>query len=153
MSENRQGWLCVFVCLAILSDSLDGYFARRLNQKSDLGKILDPIVDKVTIIGVILFMLISEQYVFPLWVFLFFLFRELAILFCGFHVVMKHNLVMESRQIGKVSAFVTGLAVFLFALRFQPFGWILLWVALTLTLCSSIDYLRAFFACINKRPQ
>jgi cardiolipin synthase len=144
MSEARPVLLCVFVFFAILTDSLDGYFARRLNQKSEFGKILDPVVDKVNVLAVIIFMLISKQYEFPLWFFLFFSIRELAVLLCGLFIVVKHKPVMESNRSGKYSAFVTGVAVFLFALKFQPFGWILLWTALALTLYSSGEYLRRF---------
>jgi CDP-diacylglycerol--glycerol-3-phosphate 3-phosphatidyltransferase len=144
MSEARPVLICLFVSLAILTDSLDGYFAKRLNQKSDFGRILDPVVDKVTVLAVIVFMLISKQYEFPLWFFLFLSIRELTVLMCGFYIVMKNRPVLESNRSGKLSAFVTGVAVFLFALKLQPFGWILLWAALILTLYSSGDYLHRF---------
>ncbi len=144
MSETRPVLLCVFVFFAILTDSLDGFIARRLNQKSDFGKILDPVVDKVNVLTVIIFMLISKQYEFPLWFFLFILIRELAVLLFGLYIITKQRPVMESNRSGKYSAFVTSVMVFLFALKFQPFGWILLWTALALTLYSSGDYLRRF---------
>jgi CDP-diacylglycerol--glycerol-3-phosphate 3-phosphatidyltransferase len=144
MSESRPALLCVFVFFAILTDSLDGFIARRLNQKSDFGKMLDPVVDKINVLAVILFMLISKQYEFPLWFFLFLSIRELTVLLCGFYIVIKNKPVMESNRSGKYSAFVTGVAVFMFALKLQPFGWILLWLALALTLYSSGEYLRRF---------
>jgi CDP-diacylglycerol--glycerol-3-phosphate 3-phosphatidyltransferase len=144
MSESRPVLLCVFACFAILIDSLDGYLARRLNQKSDFGRILDPVVDKMSVLGVIVFMLVSPQYEFPLWFFLFLLVRELAVLACSFYIIVKHKPIMESKRSGKVSAFVTGSAVFLFALKFQSFGWILLWIASALTLFSSGDYFYSF---------
>ena len=144
MSEENPVLLCVFVFFAILTDSLDGYFARRLDQKSDFGKILDPIVDKVNVLAVIIFMVISKQYEFPLWFFLFISIRELAVLFCGLYIIMKKKPVMESNRSGKVSAFATGVAVFLCALKFQPFGWILLWLVTALTLYSSAEYLLRF---------
>lgn len=149
MSEARPVLLCVFVFLVILTDNLDGYFARRLNQQSDFGKILDPVVDKVSVLVVIVFMLISKQYEFPLWFFLFLLIRELVVILCSFYLVIKNIPIMESHLSGKISAFVTGLAVFLFALKFQPFGWILLWTALVLTFYSSGDYLYRFLG--NKK--
>jgi len=88
--------------------------------------------------------LISKQYEFPLWFFLFILIRELAVLLFGLYIITKQRPVMESNRSGKYSAFVTSVMVFLFALKFQPFGWILLWTALALTLYSSGDYLRRF---------
>ncbi|MDD4294700.1 MAG: CDP-diacylglycerol--glycerol-3-phosphate 3-phosphatidyltransferase [Candidatus Omnitrophica bacterium] len=47
----------IFV-IAAFTDFLDGYFARKFNQVSNLGKILDPIADKILMIGVFLALLI-----------------------------------------------------------------------------------------------
>ena len=41
--------LILFGGAALISDMLDGFFARRLDQRSELGKVLDPIADKLTI--------------------------------------------------------------------------------------------------------
>ena len=150
MSEGRTILICVFIMLAILTDILDGFFARHLDQKSNAGKILDPIVDKVAVLSVMLFMLISTDYHFPLWFFLFFLLRELGVLLCGLYVLARAKPIMESNRSGKNSAFVTGLTVFLFAIKLQPFGWILLWLALILTLYSSWQYLWLFIKHIHK---
>ena len=54
--------------LAILTDMLDGYFARRLNQRTNLGKILDPIADKAIISAVIIALILSNSS-FPRWAF------------------------------------------------------------------------------------
>jgi CDP-diacylglycerol--glycerol-3-phosphate 3-phosphatidyltransferase len=144
MSQGRLFLICVFISIAILTDLFDGYLARRLNQKSDAGKILDPIVDKVAVLVVIIFMLLSPDYQFPLWFFLLLLIREFGVLICGLYVLVRDKPIMESNRSGKNSAFVTGLAVFLFAIKLQPFGLILLWLALILTLYSSWQYLRYF---------
>lgn len=150
MSQGRTVLICVFISIAILTDIFDGYLARRLGQKSDAGKILDPIVDKVAVLGVIFFMLVSKDYQFPLWFFLFLLVREFGVLLCGLYILIRCMPIMESNRSGKNSAFVTGLAVFLFAIRLQPFAWILLWLALLLTLYSSWQYLRLFKKQVDK---
>ena len=64
--------------LAIVSDLLDGYIARRLNQQSDLGKILDPIADKL-VIGVVILALILSNPKFPLWAFAIVIIRDCLI--------------------------------------------------------------------------
>jgi CDP-diacylglycerol--glycerol-3-phosphate 3-phosphatidyltransferase len=144
MSQGRTVLVCSFIAIAIITDIFDGYLARRLDKKSNAGKILDPIVDKAAVLGVVLFMLVSPDYQFPLWFFLFLLLRELGILLCSLYVLIRYKPIMESIRSGKNSAFVTGLAIFLFAIKLQPFGWILLWLALILTLYSSWQYLRLF---------
>ena len=56
------------VILAILSDALDGYFARRAGEVTHLGMWLDPIADFIIITSVVLYLVIME--IFPLWFFL-----------------------------------------------------------------------------------
>src|SRR3954451_1929446 len=56
--------------VAALSDAIDGYLARRYNQHSELGRILDPLADKLLLIaGVVLLSLKNEPYLarIPLW--------------------------------------------------------------------------------------
>ena len=65
MLDQPWAWataIGLFIAAAI-SDFLDGYFARRLNQYSDLGRILDPIADKI-LIGVMLPVLAASQHFF-----------------------------------------------------------------------------------------
>ena len=71
--ENYLYALFVFA-LASASDGLDGYLARTMNWQTDLGKILDPIADKVLLIGTIL-VLWMNSYI-PLFVLSVFVFRD-----------------------------------------------------------------------------
>ncbi len=74
--ENR--WLCVGIFLiAAGTDWLDGYLARQLNQITELGKFLDPLVDKLLVLAPLL-ALVQLQQVAAWGVFLI-LARELAI--------------------------------------------------------------------------
>ena len=50
--ENYLFALYIFI-LAVITDALDGYLARFMDWRTDLGKILDPIADKVLLIGTI----------------------------------------------------------------------------------------------------
>src|SRR4051812_14558138 len=63
----RWAAVAVFV-LAAASDGIDGYIARRYNQMSQLGVILDPIADKGLLLSGIITLSVSNwQYEFPLW--------------------------------------------------------------------------------------
>ena len=67
--EPWQRWCAVGIfVLAAASDGIDGYIARRFNQKSRLGVILDPIADKgLLLAGIITLSFSNWAYEFPLW--------------------------------------------------------------------------------------
>ena len=71
-------WICLTIFLvAALTDWLDGYLARKLNQITDLGKFLDPLVDKLLVLAPLL--VLVELGKIPAWGVFVILARELAI--------------------------------------------------------------------------
>ena len=88
-SKGELIWAVVVLALSGLSDFFDGKIARRFNQVSELGKILDPIADKLTqaTIAVMLFITFykAENRTLHLfaWVFLLFIVKELVMLIGG----------------------------------------------------------------------
>src|SRR4028119_2328432 len=74
----QSHWICtgIFV-VAAATDWLDGYLARKLNQITDLGKFLDPLVDKFLVLAPLLALIQLNQV--PAWGVFLILARELAI--------------------------------------------------------------------------
>ncbi len=70
-------WAVGLFLVAALTDWLDGYIARRFNQVTDLGKVLDPLVDKLLILVPLLICI--EWGEVPAWSVALILFRELGI--------------------------------------------------------------------------
>jgi CDP-diacylglycerol--glycerol-3-phosphate 3-phosphatidyltransferase len=68
--------LSMFI-LASLTDLLDGYLAKRFNQITDFGRLMDPIADKILILSALLAFV--EMKIIPAWMVLAILFRELAV--------------------------------------------------------------------------
>ena len=61
---DMKGYFYVILFISLLSDFLDGIVARKLNQRSELGKALDPIADGIPLFAfIILLILISFRYV------------------------------------------------------------------------------------------
>ena len=52
-NEWYRLWAIISFALASLADGLDGYIARRYNQRSELGAILDPLADKLLLVSAI----------------------------------------------------------------------------------------------------
>ena len=68
----------IFFAIASLTDALDGFLARRMSWQTELGKILDPVADKLLLTGTIFILWVSEYI--PLYIFIIFFSRDVAIL-------------------------------------------------------------------------
>jgi len=142
-----QGWK--FYALAVillcgLSDYLDGFIARKWHLQSDAGRIIDPVVDKISLVGLMIFLVISSEYMFPKWFFIFIVVRESMVLLFSLIFIEHKKMVMESSTPGKVSAFATGITIILYILQLHPYTWIMVWLATVLTLYSSWIYFKRF---------
>lgn len=78
LGPREDGWAIVVLGLAGVTDWLDGQFARRFNQVSELGKVLDPVADRLYILAV-LFGLAARD-VIPIWLAVLIPLRDLILL-------------------------------------------------------------------------
>lgn len=151
---------CVLFSAAGLTDWLDGRLARLWKQQSELGRLLDPIADKL-LVGATLFMLaalqrIPQATILPALVILC---RE--ILVSG---LREHLATLRVRMpVSRLAKWKTGIQMFAIGVllvgdagpAFLPvtqIGEALLWLAATLTLITGYDYLRAALGHINRAP-
>lgn len=98
----------VFI-FASFTDFLDGFFARRRNLVSDLGKLLDPIADKILIIGVLLAFL--QLGVINAWMVSSIMLREFIVTGVRLYSLNK-GVVLEAKKLGKHKTFSQVLCVF-----------------------------------------
>ncbi len=142
-SENRWLSLGVFL-LAALTDWVDGYLARRLNQVTELGKFLDPLVDKVLVLSTLLALI--EIDLVPAWGVCLILVRELAI--AGWRI--NPNLTGESKVIGanlwgklKTVTQIIAISLLLLPLAFpwSTLAIVVFWFSVGLTLISGLIYI------------
>ena len=101
--------------LAILTDMLDGYFARRLDQRTNLGKILDPIADKA-IIGAVIIALIWSNSSFPRWAFVVVIIRDVLIVIANIFLFHRTQIIGKSDVWGKCTTFFLATALVLYVL-------------------------------------
>ncbi|MDZ7317536.1 MAG: CDP-alcohol phosphatidyltransferase family protein [candidate division KSB1 bacterium] len=134
--------ILVIIVIAMASDFLDGILARRLNQISEVGKILDPLADKLAI-GTILLVLYFKNQV-PLWLVLVVIGRDVAILFAGLLYARKFKFVMPSNFVGKVTANVLAVMIIAFILKLKFLERIFVPVAICFILLSLYSYGRRF---------
>lgn len=84
-----------------VSDALDGHLARKLDQVSDTGKLLDPYSDVIS--RCTYFLCFSFSGIMPIWIFIIIFYRELSIAFVRL-VMLKRGVVMAARAGGKLKA-------------------------------------------------
>jgi CDP-diacylglycerol--glycerol-3-phosphate 3-phosphatidyltransferase len=102
-------WGCVILALAALTDKLDGYVARRFHQETELGRILDPLADKVGVAAVAIILLYLGSL--PLWFVGTLVVRDLLILAGGLYIKRRTGVVMASNTAGKWTVGVVAVAL------------------------------------------
>ena len=106
-------WTLTLIGIGLFTDWLDGFLARKLNQVSEWGKILDPVADKI-IIGASGLVLLFQGRV-DLWFVAIVVIRDLLIMLGGLYAKYKLKYVIPSNWLGKITVNVISL-VFLFAI-------------------------------------
>ncbi|QIG41034.1 CDP-diacylglycerol--glycerol-3-phosphate 3-phosphatidyltransferase [Microbacterium sp. 4R-513] len=137
-------WAAVLFIVAIATDGIDGYLARRHDIVTNLGKLLDPIADKVlTGFAFVGLSILGEL---PWWVTIVVLIREIGITVYRFMVVSDH--VLAAAWMGKLKTLAQGVALSLALLPLWTLVGDWIWwvngitmtIAVILTIASGIDY-------------
>jgi cardiolipin synthase len=147
-------WLALVIfILAGITDFLDGYIARAWGQQSSLGRMLDPIADKL-LVGAALLMLVADQTIsgWSLWAALIILSREILVSGLREFLAELNVTVAVSRLAKYKTALQMAALCFLLAgnagdpvcgCPTVDFGLTLLWLAASLTIYTGFDYFRA----------
>lgn len=130
--------------IAASTDGLDGYLARKRKEVTNLGKLLDPLADKLLITAALVSLVDSG--VLPAWVAIIIISRELAVtglraVAAAEGVVIQASGVAKLKTISQIIAIV-GLLIdnYPFSLIGFPFTQIAMWVAIILTVWSGVEY-------------
>jgi cardiolipin synthase len=127
---------------AIASDVLDGYFARKLNQVTDLGKILDPLADKLGLGIFVIFIIFHRG--FPIWAAVLLFSKDLLTLVGAVALVKRKDFFPMSNNWGKLNSWVWAITVILYVVRFDLLKEIFLFLAIATVLNCIIQYLKMF---------
>lgn len=128
--------LFLFLPLA-LSDALDGFLARRLRAQTELGKMLDPLADKVMLLCG-LFVCVFRIPLIPEWLFYGVLARDVFLLLGGALLSGKRGRFVQARLPGKAFTFL--LSLFILFCLIGLFNKWLLWATTFMLVLSWVDY-------------
>jgi cardiolipin synthase (CMP-forming) len=93
----------------VATDWVDGLIARRTGQVSELGKVLDPVADRLAIAAGLVALAVRGA--FPWWAAGLILARDVMILTAGAFVLLRHHVRLEVRWIGKIATFTLMTAI------------------------------------------
>ena len=139
---HRKASLAVFIA-ASLTDMLDGYLARKLNQVTDFGKLFDPLADKLMVLSAMVCQGIAG--VFPWSAIIIVACKELMMVIGGLFMLSK-NMVVYSNYVGKTAQvfFIISLVLAFFHDELAAWGvqldLIFLWATVALAIAAMVIY-------------
>lgn len=152
LADRDGGWRVVagvLFAVAAISDRVDGYLARRMDQVTDWGKLADPIADKLLMGGA----LVTLSYLgdLPWWVTGVILVRELGI--TALRLAVLRYVVIPASRGGKLKTALQSVGIGLFVLPLDhlpdvvtPLAWAIVLAAVLATVVTGVDYLRRGWA-------
>jgi len=142
LDQGNQQLTLISIAIAVLSDMLDGWLARTTHCVSDLGKILDPIADKIVIFSVMLYLLLRQML--PVHFLAFLVLRDLTIAGTGYFYLRKRQGMPQANKFGKVSIIFTGAAILAYMFELVEWQKPLVITALVFLTISWILYLHTY---------
>lgn len=153
--ENKEWWGLGLFLVAALTDVLDGFVARRRQQVTRLGKLLDPAADKILMAAAFISLVELNPATAPAWIVVAIIGREFAVSALR-SFAASEGVIIAAGTWGKVKTVVHVISISLLIIHDRllelrdlapPAVWIApasLWVALAISMYSGVDYFVRF---------
>ncbi len=137
----------ILLAVVVSTDWIDGYIARHTGQVSNVGKLLDPIADRLAIAAGLIALVVRDA--FPLWAALLVIVRDVVVMVAGGVVLFATRARIEVRWIGKVATFalmsaIPWIAWGNFRLPLHQLtlaaGWVAFWFGITAYYIAAVVY-------------
>lgn len=145
MIRDRMMWALGVFAFASFTDILDGWIARRFNLITDVGKLMDPLADKLMVLSVMIAMAVKG--IIP-WAVLVILFVKEGLMVLGGLLLLSRKVVVSATGMGKIAQFflVISLVLCFFHAYFSriaaPVHLWALWFAAGLSVLSLLHYVK-----------
>lgn len=140
----------VFMIISWITDALDGYIARKTNQVTNIGKVLDHFVDKIWVGTILIFLVIIRDL--PYWIAGAVILRDILIVIGSTLAIQKRCIVYSSNILGKVAGFFFAVLMVTYLLDFSHSHLIrnVLLITVTILIVTTfIKYLYVFIRTIK----
>ncbi len=152
VSHNRE-YAILFILLAVTTDALDGYVARLLKQESEIGKIIDPLADKIGVSIVVVLLLFFGDI--SLWFAVLIILRDALIFIGGLILKVRKGIILPSNLPGKFAVAFVALTLVLSMMRYHAFSMLMrlsLFASVVLLLVSFGVYIKRFYVVMKSSP-
>jgi cardiolipin synthase (CMP-forming) len=150
-------YMIFFYFFTIFLDFLDGFIARRFSLQSELGKILDPVADKILVLSILIALVIKTD--FPLWLAITIFLRDALILWASIVLFRGKRMIQPSLVIGKVTFALLSLLIFVFILDLHQaidlilFKRFLIVLSFSFLIWSGIEYGKVYMREMHVRKK
>ena len=136
------------IIIIVLTDFLDGYVARKAGEITNFGKLIDPVADKVCMMVVLIYLIISYKLPFLLF-FITLALRDIFLIIIGVYLMFSQEEVFQSNKSGKWFIGISALMMVLFLLK-DPLNipnlilWSFYLISTLLFTFSTFEYIRRY---------
>jgi len=138
----------VLIIIIVLTDFLDGYVARKAEEITNFGKLIDPVADKVCMMVVLIYLIISYKLPFLIF-FLTLAIRDIFLIIIGVYLMFSQEEVFQSNKSGKWFIGISALMMVLFLFK-NPLNipgyilWTSYLISSLLFMFSTFEYVRRY---------
>ena len=147
--ESGKYWLAFgLIIIIVLTDFLDGYVARKAEEITHFGKLIDPVADKVCMMVVMIYLIITYKFPFLLF-FITLVIRDIFLIIIGVYLMFSQDEIFQSNRSGKWFMGISALMMTLFLFQ-EPLGilddilWISYLISMLLFALSTFEYIRRY---------
>ena len=145
---GKLWWAFGLIIIIVLTDFLDGYVARKAEETTNFGKLIDPVADKVCMMVVMIYLIISYKLPFLLF-FITLAIRDVFLIIIGVYLMFSQEEVFQSNRSGKWFMGISALMMTFFLFK-EPLGipsyllWISYLISILLFAFSTFEYIRRY---------
>ena len=148
LDRNKLFLAFIFIILIVISDFLDGYVARKSDEITNFGKLIDPVADKICMMVVVIYLIITFKLPFLLF-FMILAIRDTFLIIIGVFLMFSQEEVFQSNKSGKwfigISALMMAIFMYQEPLHLPEYvPWLFYIITMALFSFSTYEYFRRY---------